>query len=367
MDFEVKSAVAELVSGINEFKNEQHAKVEQLRKSLDDAHAEIEKLNATGGGYERRSAAPWLDVKAIATSPDPSGGYLVPAQQWGSFIDRLRPATVLLASGVPTIRTESQSLLLPKVTGDPTATWRGELETLSGAGDGSYGLVRATPRKVAAYVIASREVLDDSTPDVSRVLERQISASLGLALDAAAFAAPGVNAGAAPIPLKDWPGITPLPIDNNGKVPADFDWFHAAFAAYLEANGNPDTAALYMAPRTWSSLMEIPIETGSNVPALFNRTSLADGPKRSIFGTPVYISSQIPTDETQGSSIGNTSSAYLVDTSQLAVVVRQDARVELDRSRHFDQDAVGIRGTMRADIIVMNEATVVHIGGFKVS
>lgn len=364
---EIKAALDEIHDSVNGIKTQHKNEIKKLTDAIDEAHARIEKMSAYGFEARGNGSAPWLDVKAIATSPDVAGGLLVPAQQWTSFIDRLRPSTVLLASGVPTIRTSGQSLLMPKVTGDPTGSWRGELETLSGAGDGSYGLVRATPRKVAAYVICSREVLDDSTPDIGMVLERQISASLALALDAAAFAAPSVNAGAAPIPLKDWPGITPLPIDANGEVPVDFAWFHDAFAAYLEANGNPDSAALYMAPRTWSSLMEIPVETGSNLPALYNQTSITAGPKRSIFGVPVFISSQIPTDETQGSSESSCSSSYLVDTQQLAIVMRQDARVEIDRGRHFDQDAVGIRGVMRADLVVLNEATVIHIGGFKVS
>jgi HK97 family phage major capsid protein len=363
---EIKAALDEFQQDLREFKSTITADVKKALKLGDDAHAEIEKLGVTGFS-SKGGDAPWLDVKSLITGNDTQGGYFVAPEQWGSFVDRLRPSSVLLASGVPTIRTSAQSLNMPTVTGDPTASWRGELETLSGTNEGSYGLVRATPRKVAAYVVSSRELLEDSSPEIARVLEGQISASLALALDAAAFGSPSVNANAAPLAFKDTVGIQSQPVADNGAVPTTFAWFHAAFGAYIEAHANPSTAALYMHPRDWSKLMLIPVETGSNVPALFNMTSTTAGPTRSVFGVPVYLTSQIPTTEVQGSSGAVCSSAYLVDTSQIALVVRQDTRIELDRSRHFDTDGIGIRGTMRADIAVLNSAAVVRIPGFKVS
>ncbi len=355
---DIKTAIGDLTDTVT-------SRLQKQDRALDEMHARLQKFSANGA-FESRRDLPWLDLKALTVGNDPAGGYLVPVEHSPNVIDRMRPSSVLLASGVQTINTTAQALTMSRITGDPTATWRGELETLSGTGEGSYGLVRAVPKKVAAYVVTSRELLEDSNPEIAMVLERQISTSLALALDAAAFDAPSVNASGAPTPLRAVPGITSTPIANNGSVPSDFAWFHSAFNSYLEANANPSTAVLFMAPRTWKSLMSIPVETGSNVPALFNQAPITGGPIRSIFGVPVFISNQIPTTETEGTSTGVCSSVYLADTTQIAVVFRQGARVELDRSRHFDQDAIGVRGTLRADLVVLNPAAVVHVPGFKV-
>jgi hypothetical protein len=48
---------------------------------------------------------------------------------------------------------------------------------------------------------------------------------------------------------------------------------------------------------------------------------------------------------------------------QLVVVRRQDATIELDRSRLFHRDMSELRGRLRADLVVPNPAAVVRIEG----
>lgn len=355
----------EVHQALEELKSNVLGRVSQQGRDIDAIDARLQKLAAMGL-TETRDSKPWLDVKSLVTGNDTSGGYLVPDGVWGSFIDRLRPASVLLASGVQVIRTTAQSLLMPKVTGDPTATWRGEMESLTGAGEGSYGLVRAVPKKVAAYVVASRELIEDSTPGIAGVLERQITASLGLALDAAAFASPSVNALAAPTPFRSMPNVSTLANADGTPFNAGFGWFLTMLTAYLEAHGNPQTAALYMSPGAWAGVLAVPESVNGNVPAVLHTQRLANETTRSIFGVPVYLTTQIPQNETipgGGSIDGLATSVYMVDTAQIAVVVRQDTRVELDRSRHFDQDAIGVRGTMRADLVALHPETIIHQPG----
>jgi HK97 family phage major capsid protein len=315
------------------------------------------------------NAAAWIDVKSLTSSTDPAGGFLVAPEQADTFLDALRPTSVLLASGVPTITIKGQSLIMPRVVADPTARWRGELETLTDGGDPSYGLLRATPKKLCAYVVASRELLEDSSPALTRVLEQQIEQALALGIDAAAFGdAQTVNAAAAPTPLRDISGITTLDMDGS-SVAASLGWLFAMLSRYELAYGNLGTAALFMRPESWESVLRISTDGSfgiGNVPLVLVNQRLAVEPTRSILGLPVFVTTAIPGNETtttESDASGECSSIYLLDTQQLRLVQRQAARVELSPSAHFDQDALAIRATLRADIAALNPATIVRLKG----
>ena len=79
----------------------------------------------------------------------------------------------------------------------------------------------------------------------------------------------------------------------------------------------------------------------------------------SIYGVPVYLSSQLSIVEGTAES-----SAYVYDASQVVVVMRQDTRIELDRSRLFNSDQSEIRAILRADLAVPNPKAVVRISKF---
>jgi hypothetical protein len=76
----------------------------------------------------------------------------------------------------------------------------------------------------------------------------------------------------------------------------------------------------------------------------------------------VFLSSQLSITETQGSS-SLASSAYVYDVSEVYAVLRQDVRVELDRSRLFNADQSEVRAIMRGDIVVPNPKAVCRITG----
>ena len=78
----------------------------------------------------------------------------------------------------------------------------------------------------------------------------------------------------------------------------------------------------------------------------------AQGVTRSIFGVPVYLSSQL-----------TTSGAYCYDPNQVVCVRRNDVEVVLDSSRLFNYDSSEIRATVRLDVIVPNPASIAMFGG----
>jgi HK97 family phage major capsid protein len=119
-----------------------------------------------------------------------------------------------------------------------------------------------------------------------------------------------------------------------------------------------------MHPRSWKTLIKVKEVSGSTKALLQDEQGGApNAPRRSLYGVPVFLSSQLSVTETQGSSGAVASSAYVYDASQVVAVMRQDARTELDSSRLFNSDQSELRCTMRADVVVPNPEGVVRVLG----
>jgi HK97 family phage major capsid protein len=149
---------------------------------------------------------------------------------------------------------------------------------------------------------------------------------------------------------------------TNGAIPASLDHIADAIAALEAENATP--SAIVMHPRSWKTLMKLKEVSGSTKALLQTEQGGASiYPQRTLYGVPVYLSSQVSTTETQGSSGAVASSAYVYDASQVVAVMRQDARVELDSSRLFNSDQSELRCTSRADVVVPNPKGVCRILG----
>jgi HK97 family phage major capsid protein len=368
--------MSEIKQALDDLRTDAIARIDRLdreqkttAKLLDDAHAQIEKMSMLAPVERRTSGHGWLDVKNVLTGSDPAGGYLVADEHSTVFIDALRPESVLLRAGARTFQTEHAAVNFPGATSDPAAVWRGEGETLT-SGDPVYRRVRAAIKKLQAYVVASNESLADSRPEIARLLESQMAASLALGLDRAVFDPNNqvVNAIAAPTPFANVSGIqTATALGNDGGVPANLDWLTEAIGLLLTANGRLDRAALFLSPRTYSDLLKIEEATGSVKPLLWSERPLDGGPLMRLLGVPTFVSSVLPDDLTKGSSSGNTSTGWLIDMSAVYVVIRNSTRIEVDRSRYFDTDSTALRATLRGDVVLAHPELAIAITGFKTS
>jgi HK97 family phage major capsid protein len=115
-----------------------------------------------------------------------------------------------------------------------------------------------------------------------------------------------------------------------------------------------------MAPRTWSTLCKIKDGDGRY---LTNTVPTAGAPA-SMFGVPIFATTNIPIDQTQGSDT-DSSSIVLLDRSQ--VVVGRRKQVEIAYSEHFafNADQTAIRLVARYDITVIDPEAIVKIIGVK--
>src|SRR5262249_4227561 len=152
--------------------------------------------------------------------------------------------------------------------------------------------------------------------------------------------------------LKNVSGIT---LDATlSAAPTNLDVFATAITT-LETN-NAKATAIVMHPRTWGTLIKLKEGSANNNKPLLQQSAgrAGNAVANSIYGVPVYLSSQLSITEGAGAE----SSAYVYDGSQVVAVFRMDTTIVLDRSRLFDKDQSELRAIMRADVVVPNPLAV---------
>jgi HK97 family phage major capsid protein len=257
------------------------------------------------------------------------------------------------------MQTDRDSVIIPHALTDAASAWVAEAATITPT-DPTSEQITATPRKLAALTQMSNEVIADSNPSVLDWVARGLLRSLALKFDLGALEGSGTPPEIRG--LKNVSGISTVSMGTNGAIPTSLDHIADAIGA-LEAE-NATASAIVMHPRSWKTLTKIK-ETSGSVKALLQdeQGGAPNAPSRSLYGVPVFLSSQVSVTETQGSSGAVASSAYVYDASQVVAVMRQDARTELDSSRLFNSDQSELRCTMRADVVVPNPEGVVRILG----
>ena len=200
-------------------------------------------------------------------------------------------------------------------------------------------------------------MIDDSEPSVVDFLNGHLALMLGLKLDRSLF----LGSGTAPEirGLQNVAGIQTVSMGTNGASLANLDPIADAIGL-LEAANVPGPYVVVMPPRTWAVIRKLKDTT--NAP-LLTENPTTDAPQR-MFGAPVYVTSQLPVNETQGTS-SDASSVYVYAPGQVVLVRRKDVEIELDRSRLFDSDQSEMRGKLRVDLIVPNPVSVVRVTGVR--
>jgi HK97 family phage major capsid protein len=290
-----------------------------------------------------------------------SGSFVAPPEFANRAWDRLAAKSVMLRSGATVITTERKELHLPRVTADVPADWVAEAGTIT-AGDPTISEVVFTPRKLAALTQSSHELLVDSSPEAAGLIQANMARALALKFDLGAFegtgTAPQIRG------LKNQSGIQSVSMGANGATPTNLDPWADALGLLATANAEDGRLAIVMHPRTWQTLTKIKEITGSAKPILMGPDAPTKAPERSIYGVPVYLTSQLSITETQGSS-SDASSSYVYAADQVVVVRREEFRFEADNSRLFNSDQWELRAIARADIGLPNPTAVVRILGLR--
>jgi HK97 family phage major capsid protein len=282
-------------------------------------------------------------LQRAVTEASGLGAATTPSEFATQAWDRLAAQAVFLQTGVRVVTTNRDSLVLPRITSDPTAAWTNEGSPIT-ASDPGGDTVTAVPRKLAGLTQVSNETLADSSPSVYEIIAATLVRSIALKFDKGAFE----GTGTAP-EIRGLANVSGIQTSVGGAPDLD----DVVQAIEFLQNENATPGALVMHPRAWTDYLRIKEATGSNKPVLQDSAGSASQAVRPmIFGIPVYVSSQL-----------DPNLAYCFDPSQVVVVRREDVRVETDSSRLFNSDQSEVRAIMRVDVVVPNPKAVVVMTG----
>ena len=131
------------------------------------------------GGFLRhgREVLPAEEVKALRVADDTAGGYLAPDDFVAEVIKGIvEVSPVRQAARVGA--TASGSVILPKRTGKPTASWVGETEARTETGM-TYGQVEIPVHEMACYVDVSLRLLEDAAVNVEAEVAADLAEEFG--------------------------------------------------------------------------------------------------------------------------------------------------------------------------------------------
>ena len=239
------------------------------------------------------------------------------------------------------VSTSSTSTRFPIVVADPTAGWTEEGHEID-VTDPNIDELNVVPKKLAALVVVSNELLLDSDPSALDVVGGGLTRDLQVKLDAAFFGGTVANG---PSGLDSLTGVQHV---DAGSAFDNLDAFAEALSKLETVDSSP-TRSFVAHPDTLLALSELKIGDSWNLPLLGPDASSPT--KRSILGVPVYWSPSV--DE---------STVWLLSQAKSFVVVRMPTSLVVDSSAYFSSDRVGIRCTMRVGFGWPHEAAVVKIG-----
>jgi len=197
-----------------------------------------------------------------------------------------------------------------------------------------------TPAKVGGVVAVSRELADDSSPEASAEVGRGLVRKITRSIDNAYF---GTLAAPAPAGL---PSVVGVGTVDAGTAWTSLDW---AAQAITQAEEVGATITSFVAhPDDGLILAQLKDQTGSLRPLLGIDATVPT--RRVVLGVPLLVSPSVTVGTVWG-----------IPGARIVAVVRDDARVEVDRSYYFLSDRVAVRGTMRVGFAFPHPAAVQKI------
>lgn len=240
-----------------------------------------------------------IEKKALGEATGPAGGYLVPEEQIREVKDRITAQSAVRRAGATVYPMATDTLNIPKVSGGATAYWLGENTQIT-ASDPTFAQAQLVAKVLAAMVKVSNQLLADSSGAAEAAIRRDVAKTIALAEDLAFIQ--GSGTGNEPKGIINTPNVNEVTLGANGGTPT-FDTIYDAL--YKVEQNNGVATAWIMHPRTKNTLRKIKDSQGEYLYTLSPSLKAPD----SLVGIPVYLSTQIPTNLTVGTS---TDCSYIV-------------------------------------------------------
>lgn len=275
-------------------------------------------------GADRESAA----IKN-AMSGAGAGGILLPTTTSAQIIDLARAKTRVLEAGAQIVPMDARTVVVPRLTGDPTPAWRAENAAVAEV-DAAMDGVTLSAKTLACIVRISRELVEDT--DVEDVVRNSVAAAIAVKWDYAALYGAGTNE---PTGVKNTSAVTKTPLATNGATPT---WDNLVAAVGRLRDQNEEPTAQITNDRTLRSLAAIKDTTLQYVV-----------PPTYLNGIPRLATNQVPINLTVGTS-NDTADLFTADWTKLILGVRTGPLTIQLNERYADSGQIGLLCWFRGDI-----------------
>jgi HK97 family phage major capsid protein len=182
-------AVEELRTGFEEYRTGTETELTELRTQVTDLETRMNRPGGNGSpndgeiSIERRAFTSFLrlgaermeaeEARALIVGDDTKGGYLAPAEFQTEVIRGIVEISPI-RQAVRVGSTSAGSVILPKLTGRPTASWVGEDEERDET-TMTYGQIEIPIHELACYIDVSLRLLEDSAINVESEISTELS------------------------------------------------------------------------------------------------------------------------------------------------------------------------------------------------
>lgn len=252
--------------------------------------------------------ADWAQ-RDLVVGTNTAGGHTVQTELLAqSFIALLRNSMMVRAAGATILSDLVGNIAIPRQTGGATAYWVAE----NGAPTESqqaFDQVAMSPKTVGAFTDMSRRLLMQSSLDVESFVRGDLATVLALAIDLASMH--GSGSSNQPLGIAGTSGIGSVAGGTNGLAPA---WSHLVSLETEVAIDNADINRLAYVTNAKVRGKLKQVEKATNT-GLF---LWADG-AQPINGYPAYISNQVSSTLTKGTSSGVCSAIFFGNWADLII------------------------------------------------
>lgn len=289
---------------------------------------------------------------ALSGASSAAGGILIPEILSGEVVDLARAQTRVIQAGARVVPMANRKVTIPKWVTDPVPEWRGENSPFA-EDDGGMGSLEMSAKGLGVVTKVSLELLEDT--NIEGELEAAFARSFAQVLDLAALYADGTNdaeGNPRPTGVKSYPGVNVQAAATNGVAPT---WATLVDSVGRVRDANEDPNAQIMADRTARTLAMLTGGDGQYV-----------APPSYLDGITRYVTGQVPTNLTTGTSTGNTSDVFTGDWSKLLIGVRSELRIIVLNQRYLpDSGQIGFLCHWRGDMAVTRPAAFDVVTGVK--
>lgn len=231
----------------------------------------------------------------------------------GSFIDLLRNKARVLAMGAQMLSGLVGNVDIPRQKSAGLTYWVGEGQVLSQAG-AAFDKISLSPKHIGALSIITRNMLQQSTPDIEMLVRADMLTTIALGIDAAALY--GTGTGYQPLGIANQPGIGPVIGGANGGA-LTIDNMIDLETAVTSANADDGALAYLTNARAVGTLKKLKSSTGQY---LWTNSPMGQrsGTPGEINGYTVARTNQARSNLTKGSGT-NLSEVYFGDWSQVII------------------------------------------------